>query len=275
MTFGDKLAKLRREQNYTQEQFADILGVSRQSVSMWESDSAYRETVKLIKICELFNCSSDYLLLNDGNLGKTADVQTVEQSNSERDDAAESFEIRVPKIKERKSKRTIWGMPLWHVARNARGFIAVGLKARGVVAVGVSSCGVLSVGVLSLGVISSGTLSLGLIFAVGLFSAALFSVGTICAGIFAVGAIGFGVFSLGAVAIGDVSVGALAIGKYVAVGDTARAMIAIGGHRADGSVFQHVGKLSAEMKEQVKALIDETVPQIIKWAGEIVKGMLS
>lgn len=37
MTFGDKLSALRREQNYTQEQLADLLGVSRQSVSKWES----------------------------------------------------------------------------------------------------------------------------------------------------------------------------------------------------------------------------------------------
>lgn len=270
MTFGDKLAKLRREQNYTQEQFADILGVSRQSVSKWESDLAYPETDKLVKICELFNCSSDYLLLNGD------DVNPSQQPTDERPrEQTVTLEIRVPEIKERKSKRTVWGMPLWHVAKNARGFIAVGLKARGVIAVGVSSCGVLSVGVLSLGVISCGTLSLGLLFAVGLFSAALFSVGTICAGVFAVGAISFGVFSLGAVAIGDVSVGALAIGKYAALGDHARAMIAIGGHKADGSVFQHVGKLSAELKEQVKQLIDETVPSFIKWAGEIVKKMLS
>lgn len=270
MTFGDKLAKLRREQNYTQEQFADILGVSRQSVSKWESGTAYPETDKLVKICELFNCSSDYLLLNGGDKTDCANHNPCGQT-----DSVAAIEIRVPKIKERKSKRTIWGMPLWHVARNARGFIAVGLKARGVIAVGVSSCGVLSVGVLSLGVISCGTLSLGLLFAVGLFSAALFSVGTISAGIFAVGAISFGVFSLGAVAIGDVSVGAFAIGKYAALGDHAQAMIAIGGHKADGSVFQHVGKLSAELKEQVKQLIDENVPSFIKWAGELFKKMLS
>lgn len=37
MTFSDKLSALRREQNYTQEQLADLLGVSRQSVSKWES----------------------------------------------------------------------------------------------------------------------------------------------------------------------------------------------------------------------------------------------
>lgn len=62
MTFGEKLSKMRKEYNYTQEQLADILGVSRQSVSKWESDIAYPETDKLIEIGKLFDCSMDYLL---------------------------------------------------------------------------------------------------------------------------------------------------------------------------------------------------------------------
>lgn len=271
MTFGDKLAKLRREQNYTQEQLADILGVSRQSVSKWESDLAYPETDKLVKICEMFNCSSDYLLLDAPKM----QTQSNEAEQQQQSEQTSSFEIRAPAIKERKSKRTLWGLPLWHVAKNACGIIAIGVKARGIVAVGVRSCGVISIGVLSVGIVSCGTLSLGLLFSVGVFAAALFSVGSICAGIFAVGAISFGVFSLGAIAIGDVSVGALAIGKYVAIGDHAQAMIAIGGHKANGSVFEHVGKLTFETKEQVKTLIDNTVPSYLKWAASIVKSMLS
>lgn len=62
MTFGEKLSKLRKEYNYTQEQLADILGVSRQSVSKWESCVAYPETDKLIELGKLFDCSMDYLL---------------------------------------------------------------------------------------------------------------------------------------------------------------------------------------------------------------------
>lgn len=62
MTFGEKLTNLRRAQNYTQEQFANLLGVSRQAVSRWESGTAYPETDKLIRIGEMFDCSIDYLL---------------------------------------------------------------------------------------------------------------------------------------------------------------------------------------------------------------------
>lgn len=67
MTLGDKLSKLRKENNYTQEQLADILGVSRQAISKWESDVTYPETDKLIRICNLFQCSTDYLLIDESN----------------------------------------------------------------------------------------------------------------------------------------------------------------------------------------------------------------
>lgn len=62
MTVGEKITKLRKEQNLTQEQLAEILKVSRQSVSKWEHDSAYPDTEKLIKIGKIFDCSLDYLL---------------------------------------------------------------------------------------------------------------------------------------------------------------------------------------------------------------------
>ena len=65
MTLGEKIAKQRKELNYTQEQLADILGVSRQSISKWESDIAYPETDKLVKMGKLFECSMDYLLNED------------------------------------------------------------------------------------------------------------------------------------------------------------------------------------------------------------------
>jgi len=68
MTLGDKLSKLRKENNYTQEQLADILGVSRQAISKWESDTAFPETERLIRISELYGCSLDYLLKDEADI---------------------------------------------------------------------------------------------------------------------------------------------------------------------------------------------------------------
>ena len=62
MTLGEKIARQRKELNYTQEQLADILGVSRNTKNKWESDIAYPETDKLIELGKLFDCSMDYLL---------------------------------------------------------------------------------------------------------------------------------------------------------------------------------------------------------------------
>ncbi len=65
MTIGEKITKLRKEQNLTQEQLADILKVSRQSVSKWERNVAYPDTEKLIRISKIFGCSLDYLLKDE------------------------------------------------------------------------------------------------------------------------------------------------------------------------------------------------------------------
>ena len=68
MTTGSKISKLRKENNYTQEQLAVMLGVSRQAISKWENDVAYPETDKILKLSELFGCSTDYILREDDNL---------------------------------------------------------------------------------------------------------------------------------------------------------------------------------------------------------------
>ncbi len=65
MTLGEKIAKHRKEYNYTQEQLADLLDVSRQSISKWESDAAYPETDKLLLLGKIFDCSMDYLLVDE------------------------------------------------------------------------------------------------------------------------------------------------------------------------------------------------------------------
>lgn len=56
MKFSDKLAQLRKANNLSQEQLADKLDVSRQSVSKWESGDTYPDMAKIIQICEVLNC---------------------------------------------------------------------------------------------------------------------------------------------------------------------------------------------------------------------------
>lgn len=62
MSMGARLAQERRSQNLTQEQLAEKLGVTRQAVSRWESDAAYPETEKIVRMAALFGVSCDYLL---------------------------------------------------------------------------------------------------------------------------------------------------------------------------------------------------------------------
>lgn len=254
MTLGDKLAKLRKENNYTQEQLADILGVSRQSVSKWESDIAYPETDKLIKLGELYNCSMDYLLKDD-----------VEDGVEKKQRAPVIFDFRSFHF-ERKSSKTIWGMPLWHIniglGRTAKGIIAIGFKAKGIISLGFLSLGVLSLGLLSLGLISLGAFALGLV-----------ALGSISVGFIALGAICLGIIAIGAVAVGEFSVGALAVGKYFAMGDHAYAMIAIGKTKAVGSVYQATAITKANYTKVV-SLLKANVPEILSWLIELIKPLL-
>ncbi len=67
MSFGDNLREIRKQRGITQEGLAELLGVSRQAVSKWESDSGYPETEKLIAISRELNISLDYLLNDVSN----------------------------------------------------------------------------------------------------------------------------------------------------------------------------------------------------------------
>lgn len=62
MSLGKNLQYLRRlRKNMTQEDLAEKLSVSRQTVSKWEMDSALPEMEKAIELCRIFNCSLDNL----------------------------------------------------------------------------------------------------------------------------------------------------------------------------------------------------------------------
>ncbi len=62
MTIGEKIAQLRTAANISQEQLAEKIEVSRQSVSKWEMNQAMPQIDKVLLICELFDISADELL---------------------------------------------------------------------------------------------------------------------------------------------------------------------------------------------------------------------
>lgn len=269
MTTGEKIAKLRRESNYTQEQLADILGVSRQAISKWESDGAFPETEKLIKMSGLFNCSVDYLLKENAD----REIQPEKSPESQVKIGVEENSdpvFRQMRFHERKSQKTLFGLPLWHIGKNARGIVAIGIKATGVIAIGTWARGLIAIGALAMGLFSLGSLSIGLI-SIGFISLGLLSAGCFSAGLLSAGAISLGVISVGAVAIGDFAAGGLALGKYFAVGGAARGMIAIGEKHATGTLFEHIGKLSKADINVIRTLLDENVPVYLEWAKNIIK----
>lgn len=62
MEFSEKLFTLRRANDLTQEQLAEQLEVSRQSISKWESGQANPDLEKIVALSAIFNVTTDYLL---------------------------------------------------------------------------------------------------------------------------------------------------------------------------------------------------------------------
>ena len=78
MSFGEKLRLVRKDRNITQEALAELLNVSRQAISKWESDNGYPETEKLLLISKTLNISIDYLM-ND--LSERQEKEKTEEKN--------------------------------------------------------------------------------------------------------------------------------------------------------------------------------------------------
>ena len=70
MNLGNKILKIRKDNKMSQEQFAEILNVTRQTVSNWENGKNYPDIETLIKISDKFNVSLDILLKGDKEMIK-------------------------------------------------------------------------------------------------------------------------------------------------------------------------------------------------------------
>ena len=65
MKLGDKISMLRKARGMSQEQLAQCLDVSRQSVSKWELNEAIPDVNRVVALSELFGVTTDYLLKED------------------------------------------------------------------------------------------------------------------------------------------------------------------------------------------------------------------
>ncbi len=79
MRFSDKLAKKRKECNLSQEQLAEKMNVSRQSVSKWENGSSYPDMDKIIELTKILECNLEDLL-DDGVIGESVKINKVNKN---------------------------------------------------------------------------------------------------------------------------------------------------------------------------------------------------
>ena len=65
MKIAECIKSLRIENNMTQQQLADKLFTSQDTISLWERDKSYPDVVAVIRLAKIFNVSTDYILCVD------------------------------------------------------------------------------------------------------------------------------------------------------------------------------------------------------------------
>lgn len=80
MSIGSKIKKSRTDAKLTQEQAAEALGISRQTLSNWENEKYYPDIASVLKMSEIYNVSLDYLLKGEGSMKNYMDY--VEESTN-------------------------------------------------------------------------------------------------------------------------------------------------------------------------------------------------
>ncbi len=84
MNLGEKLYELRKEKNLSQEEVADKLNVTRQTVSKWETNQSTPDFDKIVPLCELFNISTEELLTGKKKEESTSEDMLQKEEKEER-----------------------------------------------------------------------------------------------------------------------------------------------------------------------------------------------
>ena len=97
MTLNEKIYNLRKNAGYSQEALAEKTGVSRQSVSKWETGESVPEIDKIVALSKIFSVTTDYLLNDDYE----EEIKTEENTDSVEinptEDVKEAVRSKIPK----------------------------------------------------------------------------------------------------------------------------------------------------------------------------------
>lgn len=88
MELHERIAVIRKAKGLTQEQLGELVGVTRQAVSKWESGQAVPDALTIAKLCQELNLSADYVLLGKETELRTENVAGLEQPVLEETDPA-------------------------------------------------------------------------------------------------------------------------------------------------------------------------------------------
>ena len=223
---GNKIYTLRKAKGLTQEQLANLVGVSNKAVSKWETDEANPDIGLMPKIAKALDVTIGELfgeaLEEEIPEGKRARILGFD---GEKTDTPDRYEF----VSDKKAKS---GKPYLHIHygkkwdtfnAKARGVIAIGNNAKGIISIGFISSGIVSIGLLSLGLLTIGLLSLGLL-SLGIFTVGAAAIGSVSIGVLAIGAVAVGVLAIGSLSVGVWSIGALSVGYWAYAGEYGRAI---------------------------------------------------
>ena len=82
MEIGSIIRNARNEANLSQEQAAEALGVSRQTVSNWETGKSYPDIISVINMSDLYSVSLDHLLKEETSMKQTYKEYLEESTNT-------------------------------------------------------------------------------------------------------------------------------------------------------------------------------------------------
>lgn len=138
MRLSEKIMDLRKRSGWSQEELADRLDISRQSVSKWETGESIPDIDKIIRMSELWDVSTDYLLKEDE--GRQENVFTRETAGEPDESADTYYEFSQDASQSGDQKQKAWQRRRQVSREEVEDFLALSREAAPRIATGVLLC---------------------------------------------------------------------------------------------------------------------------------------